>query len=220
LAASTSQFAHPRGPRGWLVGAVMAIENRQRNEMALAVLAAQTGRHNAATPIQRAETALAGQGDHVMATQIPANSAPKPSGLPSWLPLFNRLVMVLQRLGFVVGAMHVLTIPGRQSGIPRSTPVSLMTVNGQRYIVAGLDDADWVLNARATGRGVLHRGRTEEHISLTEIPVEERAPILREFPRLVPHGVPFFTRIYGVTADPEQFAALAGRCPVFRVETR
>ena len=151
-----------------------------------------------------------------MATQLPAH----PAGLPSWLPAVNRVVMALQRLGFVVGTMHVLTVPGRQSGIPRSTPVSLLTVNGHRYIVAGLDEADWVLNARAMGRGMLHRGRVEEHVSLTELPVHERAPILREFPRLVPNGVPFFTRLYGVAADPEQFAALADRCPVFRVETR
>ena len=98
--------------------------------------------------------------------------------------------------------------------------MSLLTVNGHRYIVAGLDDADWVLNARAMGRGTLHRGRTDEYVSLTELPVPERAPILRELPRLVPNGVQFFTRLYGVAADPEQFAALAVRCPVFRVETR
>jgi hypothetical protein len=140
--------------------------------------------------------------------------------LPSWLKGFNRVVMALQRLGFVVGTMHVLAVPGRRSGVYRSTPVSLLTVDGHRYIVAGLDDADWVLNARVAGRGMLRRGRTEEHVSLVELPVADRAPILREFPRLVPQGVPFFTRLYGVTADPEQFAELAETCPVFRVERR
>jgi hypothetical protein len=140
--------------------------------------------------------------------------------LPSWLKGFNRVVMALQRLGFVVGTMHVLAVPGRRSGVYRSTPVSLLTVDGHRYIVAGLDDADWVLNARVAGRGILHRGRTEEHVSLVELPVADRAPILREFPRLIPQGVPFFTRLYGVTADPEQFAGLAETCPVFRVERR
>ena len=141
-------------------------------------------------------------------------------GLPSWLKGFNRVIIALQRLGFVVGSMHVLAVPGRRSGILRSTPVSLLTVDGQRYIVAGLDGTDWVLNVRAAGRGILHRERTEEHVSLIEIPVEDRAPILREFPRLIPQGVPFFTRLYGVTADPEAFAALATHCPVFRVERR
>lgn len=144
----------------------------------------------------------------------------RPSALPLWLPGLNRVVVAMQRLGFVVGTMHVLSVPGRRSGILRSTPVSVLTVGGSRYIVAGLDDADWVHNARAMGRGVLGRGRVEEHISLTELPVAERAPILREFPRLVPNGVPFFTRLYGVTSDPDAFAALAPTCPVFRVARR
>ena len=140
--------------------------------------------------------------------------------LPSWLKGFNRVIMALQRLGFVVGTMHVLAVPGRRSGVFRTTPVSLLTVDDQRYIVAGLDDADWVLNARVAGHGMLRRGRTEEHVSLIELPVEDRTPILREFPRLVPQGVQFFTRLYGVSADPEQFAGLAETCPVFRVERR
>jgi hypothetical protein len=70
--------------------------------------------------------------------------------------------------------------------------------------------------------GTMHvlSGRIEEHVSLIEVPVEDRAPILREFPRLVPQGVPFFTRLYGVTADPAEFAGLALTCPVFRIERR
>src|SRR5918995_5480614 len=156
-----------------------------------------------------------------MSTTISEQIATRKTGrLPSWLKGINQVVMVLQRLGFVVGSMHVLAVPGRRSGVYRSTPVSLLTVDGERYIVAGLDDADWVLNARVAGRGLLRRGRTDEHVSLIELPVEERAPILREFPTLIPQGVPFFTRLYGVTADPEAFAGLAVTCPVFRVERR
>jgi len=156
-----------------------------------------------------------------MVTTIPQGAGTREAGrLPSWLKGVNWVVMALQRLGFVVGTMHVLAVPGRRSGVYRSTPVSLMTDDGHRYIVAGLDDADWVLNARVAGRGMLHRGRTEEHVSLIELPVDQRVPILREFPRLVPQGVQFFTRLYGVAADPEAFAGLAPCCPVFRVERR
>jgi hypothetical protein len=156
-----------------------------------------------------------------MATTISEGVATRKIGrLPSWLKGFNRVIMALQRLGLVVGTMHVLSVPGRQSGVLQSTPVSLLTVDNHRYIVAGLDHADWVLNARAAGRGMLRRGRTEEHVSLIELPVQDRARILREFPRRIPQGVPFFTRLYGVTADPEAFAGLAETCPVFRVERR
>jgi hypothetical protein len=133
-----------------------------------------------------------------MATTIAEGAATREVGrLPSWLKGVNRVIVALQRAGLVVGSMHVLTVPGRRSGDLHSTPVSLLTVGDRRYIVAGLDDADWVSNARAAGRGVLRRGRTEEHVSLVELPVADRAPILRQFPLLIPQGVPFFTRLYG-----------------------
>jgi SAM-dependent methyltransferase len=43
MRTSTSQFAHPRGARGRLAGAVMAIQGRQRNAFAVAVLEIQPG---------------------------------------------------------------------------------------------------------------------------------------------------------------------------------
>lgn len=139
--------------------------------------------------------------------------------LPKWLGAVNALVNALQRLGLSLGTLHVLAVPGRASGKLRSTPVSPLTVGGQRFIVAGLENADWVRNARAAGWGILRRGRTEERVSLIELPRAERAAILREFPRLVPRGVYFFQRLYGVAPNAEAFAGLAEHCPVFRTET-
>lgn len=140
--------------------------------------------------------------------------------LPGWLKPANRVIIVLQRLGLVVGTMRVLSVPGRKSGKLRTTPVSPLMVDGQHYIIAGLDQADWVKNARAAGWGILARGRKQERITLVGLPVEERAPVLREFPRKVPGGVQFFRQLYGVSDDPEAFAALAPKCPVFRIEGR
>src|SRR5713101_7296161 len=79
------------------------------------------------------------------------------SVLPVWLKPANRVVMALQRLGLAIGTMRVLSVPGRKSSKMRSTPVSPLTVNGQRYIIGGFAQGDWVKNARAvnraTGRG-------------------------------------------------------------------
>ena len=138
--------------------------------------------------------------------------------LPRWLKPANRAIVTLQRLGLVIGTMRLLSVPGRKSGELRTTPVSPLTVDGQRCIVAGLEGSDWVKNARAAGWGILARGREKERVTLVELPVAERGPILREFPREVPHGVRFFRQLYGVSDEPEEFAALAPRCPVFRVE--
>jgi hypothetical protein len=137
--------------------------------------------------------------------------------LPRWLKVANPLIVALQRRGMVIGTVRLLSIPGRKNGKLRTTPVSPLTVDGKGYVVAGFDEADWVKNARAAGWGILARGREQERVTLMELPAEERAPILREFPRKVPHGVRFFRQLYGVPNDPEAFAALAPRCPVFRI---
>ena len=138
--------------------------------------------------------------------------------LPGWLKLFNPVIIVLQRLGVAVGTMRLLSVPGCKSGKLRTTPVSPLTVDGKRYIVAGLEESDWVKNVRTSGWAILARGRKQERVILVELSPEERAPILRAFPREVPHGIQFFQHLYGVVGDPKEFAALAPLCPVFRVE--
>jgi len=54
--------------------------------------------------------------------------------LPGWLKPPNRIVKFLHRLGVPLGTIRVITIPGRTSGKPRSTPVSPLTVAGHRYV--------------------------------------------------------------------------------------
>jgi deazaflavin-dependent oxidoreductase (nitroreductase family) len=140
--------------------------------------------------------------------------------LPSWLPLANRVVRALNRLGLSLGTIEVLTVPGRRSGKPRTTPVSPLTVGGCRYVVAAAPRSDWAGNVRAAGRGVLARGRRRSDVTLTEVddPAVARA-VLRAFPAEVPNGVPFFVQLGMVDqADPDQFEAIADRVAVFRIE--
>lgn len=141
----------------------------------------------------------------------------KQAQLPWWLKPANRLIAALYRLGWAFGTWYVLSIPGRKTGKLRSTPVSVLVINDRRYIVTGFE-TNWVKNARAAGWGFLTRGGKKEHVALVELPIQERPPILREFPRQVPHGVQFFERLLGLPNDPEAFAAAAARCPVFRIE--
>ncbi len=54
---------------------------------------------------------------------------------------------------------------------------------------------------------------------MVEMPVEEARPLLREFPIKVPTGVGFIKNAGLVTGpNPDEFEALAGRCPVFRLD--
>lgn len=139
--------------------------------------------------------------------------------LPSWLPAANRLVKALQRLGLPLGTIHVLTVPGRVSGRPRSTPVSPLTVDGKRYVIAGLAQSDWARNVRAAGRGELAYGRRKQAVELHEVTDPQlRRTVVRAFPTEVPNGVFFFERIRLVDGpDPEQFAAAADKVAVFEI---
>ncbi len=143
-----------------------------------------------------------------------------PQTLPSWLPFANRVVRALTRLGLPLGTIHVLTVPGRRTGEPRPTPVSPLTVDGHRYVVAALPQGDWARNIRAAGRGELAQGRRRSSVTFAEVddPAVKRA-VLRAFPTEVPNGVPFMIRLGLVDrADPDQFEAIADRVAVFRLD--
>jgi len=128
---------------------------------------------------------------------------------PAWMV---RLNMALLRRGLQMGSQYLLTVAGRKSGEPRSTPVSIATLDGQRYIVAAFPEARWVGNVRAAGSGTLMRGGAVEQVMLTEVDPAERGPVLRAFLEQVRGGRRFFG---SQTAD--DIVAEADRYPVFRV---
>jgi deazaflavin-dependent oxidoreductase (nitroreductase family) len=139
---------------------------------------------------------------------------------PAWLKPMNKAVMAMQNLGIVTGPVRVLTVAGRKSGEPRSTPATPFTFHGSLYVVGGYPRADWVLNARAAGAGTVTRGRKSDRVTFVELSAEEARPVLRAFPDKVPRGVGFFKRaglVQHGTAD--EFEALAGQSAVFRLDT-
>ena len=140
---------------------------------------------------------------------------------PWWLKYVNKAMIGLQRLGIGFGGKGpvVLTVPGRKTGKPRSTPVTPMTVDGKRYVVGGLPGSDWAANARAAGEATLQVGRRTEPVRMVEMSTEEARPLLRAFPVEVPTGVGFIKNVGLVTGpNPDEFEALAGRLAVFRLD--
>jgi deazaflavin-dependent oxidoreductase (nitroreductase family) len=147
-----------------------------------------------------------------------SNQSPRP---PGWLKSMNRLVMLISRLGanFSDEKTMVLTVPGRKTGAPRSTPVDPITIDGKRYVVGGFPKADWVQNVRAAGEATLRRGRRHEHVRMVELPADQAGPILRMWPTEVPASVGLMKQAGLVSSDrPEEFEALAGVCTVFRID--
>jgi deazaflavin-dependent oxidoreductase (nitroreductase family) len=138
---------------------------------------------------------------------------------PWWLKPFNRLFIAMSKLGLSIEGPVVLTVPGRKSGKPRSTPVTPLTVNGKRYVVEGFPGADWALNARAAGQATLQQGRRTEHVKVVELSSEDAKPVLRAFPAEVPTGVNIMKNAGLIKqGTPDEFEALAGRRAVFRFD--
>lgn len=145
-----------------------------------------------------------------------ATSNPKP---PRWLKVANKLMITMQRLGIPTGPPQVLTVPGRKTGRPRSTPMTPFTVDGHLYTVAGYPGADWVRNARVAGAGTLSQGRKSRWVNIVELTPDDARPVLRAFPVRVPIGASFLQRAGLVDkGTPDEVEALAGRIAVFRLD--
>ena len=143
-------------------------------------------------------------------------SDPRP---PRYLKPMNKVMMAVQKLGIPTGPAMVLTVPGRKSGKPRSTPMTPFEFDGDLYAVAGYPGADWAANARAAGAGTLSRGRRLRRVNITELTAEQARPVLRAFPVEVPVGVAFAKRSgMVIEGTSDEFEALAGRIAVFRFD--
>jgi deazaflavin-dependent oxidoreductase (nitroreductase family) len=138
---------------------------------------------------------------------------------PRYLKPMNKFMMAVQKLGIPTGPAMVLTVPGRRTGKPRSTPMTPFEHDGGLYVVAGYPGADWASNARAAGSGTLSRGRRSRRVRIIELDVAQSRPVLRAFAVKVPVGVGFAKRA-GLVHDgaPDEFAALAGQLSVFRFD--
>src|SRR5271156_2163551 len=114
-------------------------------------------------------------------------SDPRP---PRYLKPMNKVMIAVQQLGVPTGPAMVLTVPGRKSGKPRSTPMTPFHVDDGLYVVAGYPGADWAANARAAGAGTLSRGRRSRLVRIVELTAAQARPILPGFPAHGPGGGP------------------------------
>jgi deazaflavin-dependent oxidoreductase (nitroreductase family) len=125
----------------------------------------------------------------------------------------NRLVRLLLKLGLMPGPTYLLTVPGRRTGRPLSTPVTLVEEGAERWLVAPYGDVAWVRNVRAAGQVTLSRGRRVESVSIRELSPADAAPVLQRYVSRVPITRPYFD------ASPDSplaaFEAEAPRHPVF-----
>ncbi|MFZ2057106.1 MAG: nitroreductase/quinone reductase family protein [Acidimicrobiales bacterium] len=132
----------------------------------------------------------------------------------------------LTSLGVSPKDVVTLEVPGRRSGVIRRTTLVRAAFDGDCYLVALAGESEWVRNVRATGGRVVI-GRTQRHAAtLVEMPVPQRAPIIRAYllrwGRQV--GSKAMTRearyYFGVSAEAslEEIGTVAEHYPVFRIK--
>jgi deazaflavin-dependent oxidoreductase (nitroreductase family) len=138
---------------------------------------------------------------------------------PGWFTshVFNPVVAGLTRAGISVWGSRVLEVRGRKSGEPRRNPVNLLTVDGQRYLVAPRGHTQWVRNLRASGEGRLLLGRRGERFTATELTDDEKPPLLRAYLERWKMEVGVFFGGVGPDSPAEDLRRIAPDHPVFRI---
>ncbi|GHO63052.1 nitroreductase [Ktedonobacter sp. SOSP1-52] len=132
----------------------------------------------------------------------------------------NRVITALLRAGIKLNGlgypMYLLTVLGRKSGLPRTTPIVVLMSQNEYYLGSPYGMVDWVRNLRAAGEATLTRGRRTETFTARELSPKEAAPVLKEaFKKDNP-----FVRTYGVTPQSslEEFERAALTHPFFHLQ--
>ena len=141
--------------------------------------------------------------------------SPNPYRLSPWRRGLNAVVRPLARLGLTGPRTHLLTVRGRSTGRLWSTPVSIVQVGGERWLVAPYGDRNWVKNVRASGLVELRHGRRREALRAEELEPMAAVPVLREYYRQGRVTRPFFD--VSLASSDAEWLAEAPRHPVFEL---
>ena len=141
---------------------------------------------------------------------------------PGWFTkhVFNAAVAALTRLGISVAGSRVLEVTGRKSGESRRTPVNLLRLDEDEYLVSPRGHTQWVKNVRVDPRARLLVGPRSRDVTLTEVPESERVPLLREYLKRWKWEVGQFFGGVGPDAGDDELARIAPDHPTFRVASR
>jgi len=122
--------------------------------------------------------------------------------VPRSVSLFSPILKSLLIAGVPLGPNGLVTIRGRTTGLPRTTPLAIIAVAGRRWVWSPWGEVHWVHNLRAAGRATVSvRGRKDE-VTATELDPKERVGFFRDvlepLARSLPFGVVFVRVVDGV----------------------
>jgi deazaflavin-dependent oxidoreductase (nitroreductase family) len=146
-------------------------------------------------------------------------NTPRRYARPGWFTrqFFNNAVAGLTGLGISVWGTRILAVRGRKSGEWRTTPVNLLSLGGQRYLVAPRGETQWVRNLRVAGEGELRLGRRAERFSATEVSDDAKPAILRAYLTRWKMEVGVFFGGVGPDAPDSELRRIAPDYPIFEI---
>lgn len=142
--------------------------------------------------------------------------------VPPFVRVFSGIVARLLGAGIPMGPLILLSVRGRTTGQPRTTPVALLERDGRRWLVGVFGEANWTRNLRAAGEGILAHGRRRQAFVTVELSPEAAGPVLKDAvaPNPASRMIALVLRRYlGVAPDAslDGFVAEARRHPVFEL---
>ena len=141
---------------------------------------------------------------------------------PRGMSVFNAIAKPLLAAGVPLGPNGLLTVPGRKSGQPRTTPVAIIAMNDRRWIWSPWGERHWVRNLRAAGRATIEVRHQTEPVTARELDAAERLvffrDVLRPLASSMRGGMWFMRTFDGVDLnDPVPVAASR---PVFELRSK
>lgn len=142
---------------------------------------------------------------------------------PSFVSKINPLVQRMMGIGVPMGPNGLITIRGRVSGEPRTTPVAFVVIGGRTWVQSPFGDVNWVRNLRAAGEATVTTGRRREEVRAVELSRAEKIEFFRDL--LGPYvrgmrGGRTLARILGISEVVTDPVAAADRHPVFELHPR
>ena len=143
--------------------------------------------------------------------------------VPFLVPILNPIAHRLLRVGIPMGPNALLTVRGRKSGQPHTTPVALVEVHGRRWVQSPFGEVNWVRNLRAAREATITINRRSESVEAVELSTAETARFFKEvlgpYVGRIPMGRWLLSLLGGgdILADPD---AAAARHPVFELKSR
>lgn len=142
------------------------------------------------------------------------------SRVPTAVRLFSPLAKLLLGAGVPQGPNALITIRGRRTGVPRTTGVTLVEVEGRRWVVGTFGEVNWVRNLRAAGEATLTVGSGREEVTAVELNTEARTAFFRDV--LAPYVrrmriAPVLLRLLQATEILDDPASAAAHRPVFEL---